>query len=321
MEYWILSFLCAIGIIFYNNWIKIIYFITKKTKTELDDKIISAIEFPVKLTLFLLMIYFLLEYLNVKIFDNILLTLTAISFVYIFYKIVDVISKHLESKEEKVYKTIAFIFKNVGILILVFVAVSFITTIWKIDITPLIASAGIAGLIVGFALKDVIENIFAGVLILLDPPFKVGDIVQIGNDAGRVVEIGIRNTKIKKFDNNIIVIPNRDIITSKVTNMCLPDEIVRIEMFITASYFDEPEKVKKVILDLIKSLDGVLEEPTPSVQTWEYGDFYIKYRITFYTTLSNKIKLIDEFNTKIWKKFKEEGITFPFPTHDVYLHK
>jgi len=193
---------------------------------------------------------------------------------------------------------------------------------FNINITPILASAGLVGIAVGFALKDIIENLLSGLLIFLDPPFKVGDAVKIGEYGGTIVEIGLRHTKLKTWDGNIVTIPNSDIIKSRLLNFHLPNETVRVSLRIGVSYDANPEYVKKVILDeVLGKIDTILKEPEPQVLFMEFGDFALIFEVRFWVYTKDKMSTIDRVNTLIWKVFKEKGIEIPYPIRTIYLKK
>ena len=244
---------------------------------------------------------------------------------YIFYKVLSILLNYLEiypNVEEKMLKTAINILENLSKILILFLAFLMVLSIWGIDITPLLASAGLFGLAVGFALKDIVQNVLSGILIFLDPPFKVGDIVEVDKYLGEVVDIGIRNTKIKTFDNRIITIPNSDILLSKIINYNLPNDIVRVSLKIGVSYDSDPEFVKNVIInDILKNVDTILPDPKPEVLFMEYGDSALIFEVRFWVYLKDKISTIDRVNTLIWKVFKEKDIEIPFPIRTVFLYK
>jgi MscS family membrane protein len=217
------------------------------------------------------------------------------------------------------FETAVSVLNNLVKITLIFAALLYLLKIWRIDITPLLASAGIAGIIIGFALKDILENIFAGIILLLDPPFNVGDVVEIGDKKGRIISIGIRNTKIMLFDNTVISIPNSEVINSEIKNYTMPNDIVKIVLHIGTSYDDDPERVKRIILETVKQIPGVLEYPEPKVFFVEFGDFALIYEIWVWVKFNDLYSIKDAINTRLWKALREQGVEIPYPIYTVYL--
>jgi small-conductance mechanosensitive channel len=212
----------------------LIHEFVKSTDTTLDDELVEKTEVPIKFFLLLVSIYFLLLGFNYHqgVFINVLATLIWADICYILFVVANIFldhAKHLPIKlDDRLKSTSLAILKNLILVVVVFLFFVASSSIWGIDITPLVASAGVLGLILGFAIKDILENILAGILILFDPPCRVGDMVKISDEMGYVDEIGIRYTKIRKFDNNVVIIPNRDLLNEKIINFNKPNDIVRV---------------------------------------------------------------------------------------------
>jgi len=300
--------------------------LVKKTESQVDDVLIDSLATIIFYSGLLLFVWFSFSPFAEKygFKDTLAKVLGSIEVIILGKAILDIlitILNELKQKIEKFDQTTYTIIKNAIYVIVASIAIVSILNIWGVSIGPLLASLGIVSLAIGFALKDTLENIISGVLLFLDPPFKVGDIVEIEGQVGKVIDIGIRNTKIQRFSGDIIVIPNSKMLYAHVINYNLPDERVRVNLKIGVSYDVEPEKVKETIMEILNSNDKILKEPKPQVLLMEFGDFSINYEIRFWTTLSNKMEAIDWVNTQIWHKFKEKGIEIPYPIYTIYLKK
>ncbi len=225
--------------------------------------------------------------------------------------------------DERMLKTVIRVLNNIVLIFIVFVSLTTILSVWGINVIPLIASVGLTGIIVGFAAKDTINNIMSGILVFVDPPFGLGDIIELEDgNAGEVVDIGLRNTKIKTFDNRVITVPNYKVLQSTLINYNMPDDVVRVTVKVGVSYDADPDFVREVIYkDVLSSVSGVLKDPKPQVLFREFGDSALIFEVWVWTKVKDRIRVMDEVNTRIWKVFREKGIEIPYPIRTVYLRK
>ncbi len=215
------------------------------------------------------------------------------------------------------------LFRKVSKIVIYFVGIMIMLGIWNLDITPLLASAGIAGFIVAFAAQDTISHLFGGVSIYFDKPFKVGDRVQLeSGEIGDVLEIGIRSTRLKTFDETVVIMPNSKIANSKIINYNLPKSKIKCKITIGVSYDSDIDKVKNVLLDIAKNTEDVAKDPAPSVYFSEFGEYDLKFLIiTWVAGPNQQFDAKTRMNEAILKRFRQEGIQIPYPTKDVNLRK
>ena len=300
--------------------------IASRTKTKLDDKILDAVTNPLWFIVLLFVLdFFVQQYVPNTYVHNVIYTLIAVLVAVIVYRlakilIFDVIGSssppHVDAKTKR---TALLVLQNVTLAVVLVITLAYVFTLWGVNITPLLASAGIAGLAIGLALKDPLENLFYGVMLALDPAFRVGDIVDVDGTVGEVKEIGLRNTKILTFSGDIVTLPNSRIANSRVLNYHLPSDRVRVTIRIGVSYGSDPNEVKKTLEEIARSSEYVLDNPPPQALFMEYGDFALLFELRFWTSLPVKLLAIDDVNTKIWYTFKEKGIEIPFPIREIYL--
>jgi len=204
--------------------------------------------------------------------------------------------------------------------VIIILAVIFVFTAWNINISPLLATAGIAGLAIGLAVKDSLANILGGLQLVLDKTFKVGDKVELeSGEMGVILDIGLRSTKLKTYDNEVIFVPNGFLANAKIKNFTQPDFSIRVNVNFGVEYGSDPEKVQKVVLAAIKKIDTVIEEPEPVVQFLNMSDFSLDFVarawVKEYTqAYSTKLKMTDE----IYEALNKAKIGIPFPTRTVY---
>jgi small-conductance mechanosensitive channel len=198
-----------------------------------------------------------------------------------------------------------------------------ILSIWQINITPLLASAGIAGIAIAIAAKDTLANFFGGISVFIDRPYKIGDYVDLDSgERGEVVEIGIRSTRMKTRDDILVTIPNSIIANSKIINESAPIPHFRVRIPIGVSYGSDIDLVEKTLLETAADNSNVQTEPAPRVRFREFGDSALLFELLCWAKEPALRGLtIHELNSAIYKNFNESGITIPFPQRDVHLYK
>lgn len=178
----------------------------------------------------------------------------------------------------------------------------------------LFAGLGIGSVALGFAFKDVLQNLFAGFLILLYRPFHIGDQIKINDFEGTVEEITIRATKIKTHDGERVVIPNSDLYMNAVlVKTAFPSR--RTKIIVGIGYGDSIEEARSTIKDVLKNTEGVLHEPAYDVNVVELADNSVNLRVLFWTdsVQSSVRKTSDRVVTGIKKALDRKGIDMPFP--------
>lgn len=191
-----------------------------------------------------------------------------------------------------------------------------------IEIGPVIAGMGIAGLALALAAQNLISNVFGGMTITLDQLYKVGERVEFGGVYGDIYEIKPRYTKIKTLDNVIITVPNSKVINDNIVNYAAPDTTVRIKIPVGVAYGTDPEKVDKIMLEIAVNTSNVLKEPKPLVRFTEYAASSQNFELLVWVKhYDDRHPVIDMILRNMFKRFKEEGIEMPFNQMDVHLKK
>ena len=301
--------------------------LAQKTKTKIDDLIVkslSSIIFYIFLVLGLKIGFQKIKF-EAKILNNLIDSLLIVIVTILIIRILHNFSQHWlnewasKTKSTADDRLIPLIEKILKVVIFV-LAVIFIFSAWQIDISPLLATAGIAGLAIGLAVKDSLSNILGGLQLVLDRTFKVGDKVQLeSGEMGVILDIGLRSTKLKTFDNEVIYIPNGYLANAKVKNFTMPDLTIRVNVDFGVEYGSDSEQVKNVVLEAIKKVESVLEEPPPDVLFSKMSDFSLDFVarawVKNYTeAFSTKFNITDE----IYKALNKANIGIPFPTRTVY---
>lgn len=213
-----------------------------------------------------------------------------------------------------------FLLSLVSVLLKVLLIISVMSMV-GIAMTSFIAILGAAGLAVGLALQGSLSNFAGGVLVLIFKPYKVGDVIEAQGFLGIVHEIQIFNTIIKTFDNRTVIIPNGAMANAPIMNASL-EEKRRCDMEFGVSYTDDIDKVKALILQLIKSDSRILSEPAePFVALTSLGDSSVNFTVRVWTTAADLWPVKFDFTENIKKLFDKEGVSIPFPQTDVHLFK
>lgn len=181
---------------------------------------------------------------------------------------------------------------------------------------------GLGSVAVGFAFRDIFQNFFAGLLLLLTQPFRIGDQITVGDFEGTVEDIQTRATFLKTYDGRRIVIPNSDLFTDAViVNTAFA--LRRVEHDIGIGYGDQIDTARDLILEALKSVDDVLKEPPPDAVVVDLAPSTVNIRARWWVTPSIRRDVIesrDKVLTAIKSKLTENGIDIPFPTQQILFH-
>jgi small-conductance mechanosensitive channel len=195
---------------------------------------------------------------------------------------------------------------------------------WGINVTAWIASAGILSVVIGFAAKDTLGNLFAGIFIMADSPYKEGDYINLDTgERGYVRDIGIRSTRIQTRDDIEITIPNSVIANSKIINESGgPHEKERIRITIDVAYGSIIEDVKSIMNNIAQSSDSVCQDPAPRVRFREFGESGIRFQLLAWIEKPElRGRVIDELSTEIYNSFNSNNIEIPFPQRTIHIKK
>jgi len=196
----------------------------------------------------------------------------------------------------------------------------------NINITPIIAGGTVAGVAVGLAAKDTLSNLIAGVLLILDRPFHVGDRIEVWsaptNSAtwGDVIEIGLRATRIKTTDNIIVVVPNNQIMQRDIINYTASGDDIRLRIAISIAYNANPEKAKEIIRRVALETDGVMSDPAPQVIIRRFGESAVDLQLRVWIGDARRRRTIgDEITDRVKTEFDRAGVEIPYAKRDLYI--
>ncbi|GLQ00888.1 MAG TPA: mechanosensitive ion channel [Methylophaga aminisulfidivorans] len=188
-----------------------------------------------------------------------------------------------------------------------------------VDTTSMIAVLGAAGLAIGLALKDSLQNFAAGVMLILFRPFKIGDFVEAGGTAGVIETITIFNTIMKTGDNREVIVPNGLIYGDTITNYSAKDTR-RIDMVFGIGYDDDLLKAKKLLTDIVTGHEKVMADPAPVIRVSELADSSVNFDVRPWVAADDYWLVRSELIETIKLAFDENGISIPYPQMDIHFN-
>lgn len=195
-----------------------------------------------------------------------------------------------------------------------------------IDITPLLAGAGVMGLAISLAARDTLSNVIAGILLILDRPFQVGDRIELWTTPaetgtwGDVIEIGLRATKIRNPDNVIVVVPNNEIMRRDIVNYTASGPDIRLRIPLGIAYDADVDLAKRLVLEQAGEVEGIRSGPEPSVIVRSFGESAVNLELRVWIDDARQRRAIaDEVTERVKKAFDAHGVEIPYPKRDLYL--
>ncbi|MCF6277720.1 MAG: mechanosensitive ion channel [Anaerolineales bacterium] len=190
------------------------------------------------------------------------------------------------------------------------------------DVTAFVAGLGILGFTIGFALQDIMQNFVAGIILLIQQPFNVGETVETAGYTGTILDISIRTTEMQALDGRLIIIPNAQILANPITNFSDAHKR-RVELPVGISYDADHARARKTILDAIIDIPGVLEDPAPKALLHTFGGSSIDLTVYFWIdpVRTDMLTAKDSAVTKVKAALDKQGIEIPFPIQTIYMQK
>ena len=196
------------------------------------------------------------------------------------------------------------------------------------QIAPLLAGAGVAGLALSLAAKDTLSNLIAGVLLIMDRPFQVGDRIELWNAPretgtwGDVIEIGLRATKIRNPDNLVVVVPNNEIMRRDIINYTMSGDDIRLRIPFACAYEADIERAKVLLKEAAAEVEGVKLDPAPIVIVRGFGPSEVNLQLRVWIEEArNRRRIADEITEKAMVKFADAGVEIPYPKRELYIRQ
>ncbi|WP_136656415.1 mechanosensitive ion channel domain-containing protein [Nitratireductor sp. XY-223] len=189
-----------------------------------------------------------------------------------------------------------------------------------LNLSNLALVAGALSLGIGFGLQNIVNNFVSGLILLAERPFKVGDWVVTGSTQGFVRHISVRATEIETFDRQSVIVPNSEFINTPVGNWTHRNHLGRVQIAVGVSYDSDPRRVIEILEEIAPTNDIVLRNPAPFVVFTDFGASSLDFELRVYLSdVLSGLSVATDLRTKIFERFREEGIEIPFPQTDVHI--
>ncbi len=308
----------------------------KKTETKVDDILLQILRLPVIILVFLYGFVYSFSKMNFSpgvehaayslyraVLAGVMLYLG-----WVIYRrvIVRIIEEGAKKKKTGLDRLLVPILDTLGKVAVLFVGFMVLLGFLGVDVGILMASFGVAGLVVALAAQDTLSNLFSGIHLLLDRPFQIGDVIMLEDgDYYEVKWVGMRSTRLYNlFKNTLSSIPNSVIAGQRIVNISAPDSRIKIRVDVGVAYDSDVDKAKKILLEIAGETEHIMKEDghMPFVRVTGLGDSSVNLSVFCWVDhYDNQWKAASDMREKILARFREEGIEIPFPQHVVYLKK
>ncbi|MCK5580227.1 MAG: mechanosensitive ion channel family protein [Candidatus Omnitrophica bacterium] len=296
-----------------------------KTKTRLDDVFVQAADFPLTLLAFASG-GFIVEWVLPSMRDAQLAKYFVIGFkAATIIAIIMFVDKFLNGTMKRYKEEVAILKTTGGVargfvrVIVVGLGLLILLDTFGVSITPIIASLGIGSLAIALALQPTLENLFAGIQIIIDKPFQVGQFIQLeSGEQGYVHKIGWRSTWLRMLPNNVVVMSNNALVNSRITNFYYPEKELAVLVQVGVHYDSDLEHVERVTKEVgkqaLQDVTGAVAEFDPFIRYHTFDDFSINFSVILraHEFVDNYL-LKHEFIKRLHKRYAQEGIIIPYP--------
>jgi len=305
-----------------------------KTKIKYDDDFLVAIRH--QLTLIFIVIGFQIGTLRLPFIDVAVKQMLDRFYVAIYVVAATIIVWHLidamvewylnevaPARDPHQTDTILLLLHRVARVLLITISIIMLLSLYHVNVNALIAALGIGGLALSLAAQDTLTNVISGIMIMLDQPFRVGDRIEIQGLGtwGDVVDIGLRTTRIRTRDNRLVIVPNNSISSSQIVNYTYPDPQYRIQIEIGIGYGQDIEKVRKIIIDTVRQVGGVLPDKPVDALYVEMSPSAMTFRVRWWIdSYIDTRRMFDRVNTALQNALDAAGVEMPFNTMDINIH-
>jgi len=309
---------------------RVIRIFTRGTETDIDDRIAQALRKPAISTVILvgLMLAFLefqaptqVNYVVLGFLKTVIGLLWSVALMQVGRAFLEILSEHVDRLKWIEPRTLP-LFDMVLKVVVIGGFLYAVCLAWNVPLTSWLASAGVLGIAVGFAAKDTLSNLFSGVFIVADTPYKIGDFVVLDNRIrGEVLEIGMRSTRLLTRDDIEVTVPNAVIANSQIVNQTGgPHEKMRVRVKVEAAYGSDVDQVEEVLLGSVDGAAHVCDQPAPRVRFREFGASGLVFELLAWIEEPvHRGRVMHELNRRVYKAFNASGIEIPYAKRDVYV--
>jgi small-conductance mechanosensitive channel len=310
-----------------------------KTENEIDDKILGIVLERVLALSGILGLHLLIQevkkglssdnvpFLSYLAYSEIALhVITVFLFTSIAIKIshtivTSVLSSIAKKNDYEQYgQSLPLLVNRIISIVIIALAAVIVLDRFGMNITSILTVLGAGSLAIGFAAQDTLSNMISGFIIMIDRPFRVGDRIRIPTgEVGDVFEIGLRSTKILDFDNNLVVVPNNDLVNTRIVNYGYPRGEIRVTIEISVAYGADIGRVKKIMLDAAASHPDVLKDPAPEVFLMKLADWSLNF--TLFCRVPDfklQFRTSEALRITIYNNLTNARIEIPFPQQVIH---
>jgi small-conductance mechanosensitive channel len=325
--FWAMSHLIIMAL---NKWGKRL---TSFTATDLDDRILRRVVPYVSRLFVVLGVYLAIRSLPlpeklVMIVSGLIYVILVLIICNLIYHIFGELMRWYVSGQQDAAAVVMSrqmmpVAEKIVSLFLMGAALIVVLKHFNYDIFSLVTALGIGSLAIGLAAKDTLAHMISGFTIMLDRPFRIGDRIQlVGGQIGDVADIGLRSTKIKTLDNQLLIIPNSDLCNTMLTNQAFPNSSAKGRINVGVAYDSDVEQVKQLLVATAVEVADVLADPPPEAFFVSFGDSALNMSLFFWVEeYSTLFATTDKINSLIIKRFAEHSIEIPFPIRTVKMQK
>ena len=210
-----------------------------------------------------------------------------------------------------------FFIKSTGRLIMLIGVIIAVAQL-GVEVGPVLAGLGIAGFVIGFALQDTLSNFASGMMILAYRPFDVGDAIEAGGVTGKVDQMNLVSTMILTFDNQLLIVPNKQVWGGIIRNITHQDKR-RVDMTFGIGYSDDIPKAEKVLTEIVTSHEKVLKDPEPVIRLHNLGESSVDFVVRPWSLTDDYWDVYWDVTREVKRRFDEDGISIPFPQRDIHV--
>lgn len=315
------SLLLAIGLRIVGD--RLLRRVTAKVPGDVDKVVLGGVHRALYLTIGIAGTYLGLSLFESPLAKHPSLEATALSLVTTVW-VVNLVRIGRQTSNEAtdnryIDRQVVPIFQNVWTAAVVSVGTFLLLTYWNIDVTPLLASAGVAGIVLGLAARDTIANLFGSIALYLDGTYTVGDFVVLETgERGRVEDISVRSTVIRTRDDILITVPNSVLNNAAIVNESTPKQKRRIKVAIGVAYGTDLDVVEELLLDVAANEPHVADRPSPRVRFREFGDSALEHELLCWVpNPALTARVTHNCNRAIYDRFRAERIEIPFPQREI----
>ncbi len=304
------------------------------TTTNLDDTILDAVRTPAYWLVLVIALDFALRRLpfvytqwGESLKDILFVLYFTVAFVFAWRLTANLLAWYAQrlskTAELELSEELIPLLRRLSLLILALIGLSILLGYFEVEITGLIATLGIGSLAIALAAQASLSDLFSGIVIMIDRPFRVGDRIELQDldTWGDVTDLGLRSTRIRTRDNRLVIVPNSTIGKSLIVNHSFPNDNYRIEFHIGVGYDNDLEFARMTMIEAAGAVEGIMSSRPIEALLIEMAESVLVFRVRVWIqSYVDTRRITDKVNTAIYNALLEKGISMPYPQTEVHHH-